>query len=265
MGFRDQGAADQARIQALEGELAEARAEAEQLRATRRAARPAAGGRGAAAIVLGSVAVGVVAAGVAAYLGFGISGRIGEEAGVVLGALAVGALNVAAIVAIASRCLVVARPSEILVVVGRERVSADGQRRGYRVVRGGRVLRMPFIEQVHRLDGSPARLDVTLSGLHARGGALALRVAANVRISTDPSAVHRAVERFLDRDLAEMAETAREVLEGACRAAAAEAEVEKATPATLTDAIANEARQDLDRLGLELDLFEVVEATPSRR
>lgn len=98
-----------------------------------------------------------------------------------------------------SRCLWICVPGEALVIMGRERVRPDGSRCGYRVVTGGRVVVMPIIESVQRLDLRP--FDIEVDGATAR-----------LAVSPDPPLIDHAIERFLGLPREELITVARDLV-----------------------------------------------------
>jgi len=52
---------------------------------------------------------------------------------------------------IVSRLLYICSPNEVLIFSGGQRASA-GKRVGYRVIKGGRAIRVPMLEAVDRMD-----------------------------------------------------------------------------------------------------------------
>lgn len=47
--------------------------------------------------------------------------------------------------------IVICLPNEMVIITGRRRATKDGREVGYRVLHGGRTLRIPIIERVSRL------------------------------------------------------------------------------------------------------------------
>src|SRR5262245_10115351 len=120
--------------------------------------------------------------------------------------------------ALLKRILYIAAPNEVLIFSGRRHVTADGRDVGFRVVAGGRAVRVPIIESVERMAASRLSGPMVVNGAYSQGAIpLSVHAVANVKISTDPAVMMNAIERFLGRGRDEMARVAKETLEGHLR------------------------------------------------
>ncbi|MBR8834273.1 MAG: flotillin family protein [Stigonema ocellatum SAG 48.90 = DSM 106950] len=156
--------------------------------------------------------------------------------------------------------LCVSSPNEVLILSGRKRRTEDGQEVGYRVLAGGRAIRIPIVETVKRMDVTTMPVRVEVRNAYAKGGTpLNIQAIANVKISTDPLVVGNAIERFLDRDRSELARVARETLEGYLRGVVATLTPEELNEDRLSFAerIASDVSRDLTKLGLQLDTLKI--------
>ena len=61
-------------------------------------------------------------------------------------------------------------PSEVLIFSGRTRRLADGRSVGYRVVRGGRAMRIPLIETIDRMQLTNMAIELSVTNAFSRGG-----------------------------------------------------------------------------------------------
>ncbi|MEY4519385.1 MAG: hypothetical protein RLZZ499_1985, partial [Cyanobacteriota bacterium] len=114
--------------------------------------------------------------------------------------------------------LCVCKPNEVVILSGRKRKTVSGQEVGYRVLTGGRGIRIPILETVKRIDVTTMPVTVKVTNAYAKGGTpLDIQAIANVKISSDPQVVGNAIERFLDQDRQEIIRVARENLEGNLR------------------------------------------------
>ena len=119
--------------------------------------------------------------------------------------------------------LYVCPPNHVLIFSGRQRTSADGRNVGFRVVFGGRSLRIPILEQVQAMSLTNISVPMSITGAYSEGAEgtlgipLSINAIANVKVSSDPRFVGNAIERFLGRDRAEIARVAKETLEGHLR------------------------------------------------
>ncbi|MCA9692234.1 MAG: hypothetical protein KC636_21730, partial [Myxococcales bacterium] len=117
-----------------------------------------------------------------------------EAIGVLAGVLALGLVT---IVLVLRNVLYVCQPSEVLIFSGRSR-KAKGEHIGYRVIRGGRALRVPLIETVDRMDLSNMIIEVRVEGAYSRGG-IPLNVSgiANIKVPGEEPLLNNTLERFL--------------------------------------------------------------------
>ena len=144
-------------------------------------------------------------------------------------------------------------PNELLVLSGKKQ--PDG--RGFRIVTCGRVIRMPFTETADRMSLNAIPIEATVTSAYAKGGIpIRANIVASVAVSSDPSTVGNAVERFLGRGRAEIARVARETMEGNARALFAEHNPEHIAGDRIAVAVAlaEACIPDLNKLGLDLDL-----------
>ena len=156
--------------------------------------------------------------------------------------------------------LCVCKPNEVVVLSGRKRRTASGQEVGYRVLTGGRSIRIPILETVKRIDVTTMPVTVKVTNAYAKGGTpLDIQAIANVKISSDPQVVGNAIERFLDQDRNEIVRVARETLEGNLRGVVATLTPEELNENRLqfSQRIASDVRRDLIKLGLQLDILKI--------
>lgn len=156
--------------------------------------------------------------------------------------------------------LCICKPNEVVILCGRKRRTKEGQDVGYRVLVGGRSIRIPIVETVKRMDVTtrPIRLEVTKA--YSKGGIpLTIVAIANVKISSNPEVVGNAIERFLDRDPSEIIRVAQETLEGNLRGVVATLTPEQVNEDRLkfAERITSDVSQDLMKLGLEIDTLKI--------
>ncbi len=88
--------------------------------------------------------------------------------------IVVGAIGVVIAVLIVfwviSRFLVICMPNEVLVISGRSHRLQDGSTVGYKVLHGGRGLRMPVLEEVNRMDMRLFPVQVEVHNAYSKGG-----------------------------------------------------------------------------------------------
>lgn len=156
--------------------------------------------------------------------------------------------------------LCICKPNEIVVLAGRKHRSSSGKEVGYRVLTGGRALRIPVLETVKRMNVTTIPLRIEVRKAYAKGGTpLNIQAIANVKISTDSAIVGNAIERFLDCDRSELARVAQETLEGYLRGVVATLTPEQLNEDRLrfAERISTDVSKDLRQLGLQLDTLKV--------
>lgn len=183
-----------------------------------------------------------------------------------LGVLVGGGGGVAVLVTVAlvARFLYLCRPSEILIFSGRKHRMADGTVVGSRLVFGGRAWRIPIIETVQRMQMLAVPIDVQVHGAYTKVGIpLKVRAIAVIKLSSDPTVVMNAVERFLGRGLGDIQQVAKETLEGNLRGVLATLTPEEVNEDRLkfADSLAAEVEHDLAKLGLHLDVLKIQHVT----
>ena len=83
---------------------------------------------------------------------------------------AVGLVLVFTVVTFISRFLLICQPNEVIVLSGRRRRLPDGSEVGYRVIRGGRALRIPIMERAARISLETIPLTLTVQNAYSAGG-----------------------------------------------------------------------------------------------
>lgn len=155
--------------------------------------------------------------------------------------------------------LYICNPNEVLIFSGSGRWVGK-KRVGYKIVKGGRAWRTPLFEVVDKMDLSNMAIDVEIKGAYSKGG-IPLTVAgvANVKVAGESPALDNALQRFLGKNRAEIAEVAKETLEGNLRGVLATMTPEEFNQdkEKFARALQEEAEQGLHRLGLTLDSLKI--------
>lgn len=154
----------------------------------------------------------------------------------------------------------ICKPNEVVILSGRKWKAEDGHEVGYRVLPGGRAVRIPVLETVKRMDVTTIPLRLEVRNAYAKGGTpLNIQAIANIKISSDPAVVGNAIERFLDCDRSEIARVARETLEGNLRGVVATLTPEQVNKDRLrfAERIASDVQHDLIKLGLHIDTLKI--------
>ena len=100
---------------------------------------------------------------------------------------------------IMKRLLYVSAPNEALIFSGRIR-RVGNREVGYRVVRGGRALRVPLFEVVDSVDLTNIAIDIEVKGAYSKGGIpLNVHGVANIKLPGEEPLLNNAIERFLGK------------------------------------------------------------------
>ncbi len=189
----------------------------------------------------------------------GIEASLGTVIAVVVAG--VGAVIATAILVAVIRAFVfICRPNEILIFSGRKHRLPDGSSVGYKVVRHGWAMRTPLLETVSRMDMRLFMVEVSVANAYSKTGIpLDVKAIANVKISSNPSYVRNAVERFVGMNPGQIGGVARQTLEGVLREVLAQLTPEEVNQDRLkfADTLKTHAQDDFDKLGLELDVLKV--------
>ena len=173
-----------------------------------------------------------------------------------LGTLAVLGAVLALII---KRLLYICQPNEVLIFSGGQR--ATGSRTvGYRIIKGGRAIRLPLLEAVDRMDLTNMPIEVSVKSAYSKGGIpLNVHGIANVKIAGEQPVLDNAVERFLGVDRARIMAVAKETLEGNLRGVLAMLTPEEVNEDKIkfAQSLLSEAEDDLRGLGIELDTLKI--------
>ena len=168
------------------------------------------------------------------------------------------------IVLIVSSLIIICPPNRVAVISGRSRVLSDGRSVGYRILRGGRTLRIPLIEKVAWMDLNTIPLEVSVTNAYS-AGAIPLNVQgiANVKVSSREGLLENAAERFLGVPTATIGQIAKETLEANLRGVLATMSPEEVNEDRLkfSHQLITEADDDIKTLGLELDVMKIQNVT----
>ena len=174
------------------------------------------------------------------------------------------ALAVFFVILIVRSLIVICPPNRVAVISGRKRVLSDGRRVGYRILKGGRTLRIPLLERVAWMDLNTIPLDVSVQNAYSRG-AIPLNVQgiANVKVSSAEGLLENACERFLQVGGAQIGQIAKETLEANLRGVLATLSPEEVNEDRLkfSQQLIDEADDDIKTLGLELDVMKIQNVT----
>jgi flotillin len=177
-----------------------------------------------------------------------------------IGAAAIGGALLFLII-ILKRMIYICPPNEVLIFSGgHRRLGTDERVIGYRVVQGGRGVRIPLIEAVDRMDLTNMLIELRVEGAYSKGGIpLMVQGIANVKVSSKTEQLANAIERFLTMSREQIMAVARETLEGNLRGVLSTLTPEEVNQdrEKFAGELLHEADHDLARLGLELDTLKV--------
>ena len=160
--------------------------------------------------------------------------------------------------------LVICPPNRVAIISGRSRQLNDGRTVGYRVLNGGRTLRIPLLEKVDWVELSTMPIEVSVTNAFSKG-AIPLNVQgiANVKVSSNEGLLSNSVERFLHTDQMAIAQIAKETLEANLRGVLATLTPEEVNEDRLkfSQTLIEEADDDIKTLGLELDTLKIQNVT----
>jgi flotillin len=173
-----------------------------------------------------------------------------------------GVLLVAALFLLATvmRNLYVCSPSEVLIFSGRRWKAPDGKELGFRVLRGGRAMRVPLFEVVDRMQLTNMAIELAVQGAYSKGGVpLNVTAIANIKIPGEEPLLHNAIERFLGYPQQKIMLIAKDTLEANLRGVIAELTPEEINQKSVVfqQKLIEEADRDLMRLGLVLDNLQI--------
>ncbi|MEM9562744.1 MAG: SPFH domain-containing protein [Actinomycetota bacterium] len=181
--------------------------------------------------------------------------------------LIIAAFCAAALIAVALAIrglIIICPPNRVAVVSGRSRSLPDGRTVGYRVIKGGRTLRIPLIEKVEYMDLNTIPIEVSVTNAYSKGAIpLDVQGVANIKVASREGILENSVERFLGRPPEYIQQIAKENLEANLRGVLATLTPEEVNEDRLKFAqvLIEEADDDIKTLGLELDVLKIQNVT----
>lgn len=179
-------------------------------------------------------------------------------AGIVVGAVLV-------LVATIKSLIVIVPPNSAAIITGRSRQLANGRDVGYRTVIGGRTLRVPIVEEVAYMHLATIPIELLVSNAFSKGGIpLSVQAIANVKVASEPETTfNNGVERLLGKSVEQIEELAKETLSANLRGVLSTLSPEEVNEDRLKFAaeLLQEADQDLQKLGLQLDTLKIQNVT----
>ncbi len=161
-----------------------------------------------------------------------------------------------------SRNYIKVSPNQAAVISGRSRKLADGTKVGYRLVRGGATLIVPFLEKVEYLSLNVLTVPLATSRAYTvQGVPVSVKAVANVKIKGDDDSMRAAAERFLGMKPEEFHKLVFQTLEGHLRAILGTLTVEEINNdrQSFAQKLTTEAAGDLKKMGIGLDALTIQE------
>ena len=177
--------------------------------------------------------------------------------------LAIG-VTVILLIMILSSLIIICPPNRVAVISGRSRTMSDGRTVGYRILKGGRTVRIPLIEKVSWMDLNTIPLEVSVTNAYSRGTIpLNVQGIANVKVSSKEGVLENAAERFLNVPNQHIGQIAKETLEANLRGVLATLSPEEVNEDRLkfSQQLIDEADDDIKTLGLDLDVMKIQNVT----
>src|ERR1044072_816836 len=150
-------------------------------------------------------------------------------------------------------------PNEVLIFSGGRRVER-GRSYGYKLIKGGRGIRVPLMERVDRMDLTNMVIDIQAINVYSKGGIpLTVQGVANVKIAGHEPLIHNGIERFLGKSRQELIQIAKATLEGSLRGILATMTPEQVNDDNLilAERLVQEVEQDMISLGLVVDTMKI--------
>jgi flotillin len=185
--------------------------------------------------------------------------------GVIVGG---GIILIGSLLAFVSKNYIKIPPNTAAVIFGRKKnvsvTGVDGSEakvsKGYRVVAGGGVFKIPIIEQVEFMNLSNRSLEVKVNKAPNKDGVMTtIEGVANVKFSSEANLLRVAVERFLGRPDDEVNRIILQNLEGHLRAVVGRMTMEQliGDKTALNSAVLDEANEDFNKMGIEIDFVNI--------
>ena len=184
--------------------------------------------------------------------------------------LLVGVIAVVAVIIIVGLWSVIAKnyikiaPNMAAVLYGRKNKSADGTNKGYRLVQGGGVFKIPFFEMVQYMDLSNRVINIKVENAPNKDGVMTtVEGVANTKISSDRALLEIAVERFLGKDSRAIDQIIFQNLEGHLRSVVGKMTIEDliGDKQKLNQAVLEDASEDFKKLGITVDSLNIQNIT----
>src|SRR5918997_57061 len=181
---------------------------------------------------------------------------------IIVGVVAVIVISLLVVLMLISKNYIKVSPNQAAVISGRTRRLGDGTTVGYRQVRGGATLVIPFLEKVEYLDLNVITVPLATSRAYtSQGVPVSVKAVANVKIKGDDESLRAAAERFLGMPQEQFHGLIFQTLEGHLRAILGTLTVEEINNdrQSFAQKLTTEAAGDLEKMGIGLDSLTIQE------
>jgi flotillin len=187
----------------------------------------------------------------------------------ILGAIVLGIVILfASLLAFVNKNYIRIPPNMAAVIYGRKKIikSKDASgvesiiEKGYRVVTGGGVFKIPILEEVEYMNLSNRMLNVKVENAPNKDGVITtVEGVANVKFSSELTLLRVAIERFLGRGDDEINRIILQNLEGHLRAVVGKMTMEAliSDKTELNKAVLEEANDDFNKMGINIDFLNI--------
>jgi len=151
-------------------------------------------------------------------------------------------------------------PNMAAVLYGRKNIGAAGGTKGYRLITGGGVFKIPFFEEVQIIDLSNRVILINVANAPNKDGVMTtVDAVANTKFSSDQALLEVAVERFLGKSAEEVNKIIFQNLEGHLRSVVGKMTMEEliGDKQALNQAVMEDASEDFKKLGISVDSFNI--------
>ena len=155
---------------------------------------------------------------------------------------------------ILDRCSIVCPPDQILVLI---------KKNNYRIIQGGRAFYWPIFEKVSHLTIKSLPIGLLLTNVTTKDGPITLTAMATIRISIEPSKINNAIDRFSNKEHYDIQRAGKEIIESHLRDNFSVLSIQDihSKRRALSDQILNASVEDLQNLGLDIEIFTIQSAT----
>jgi len=177
---------------------------------------------------------------------------------IAIGVVVAGLLAIALIMA---NNWIKAEPNEVIILTGRKHLTKDASgnvvKRGWRMVTGGGILRIPILEKINRMSLLNMNIpDLTVTEAYSSQGVkVSIICVVNFKVSSIISMVELAIENFLGKPVEAMKQVVQETMEGQLRDVMATLTIEelyKNREAFITK-VHEQATEELAKMGLVIN------------